>query len=339
MPSLTVQHGTGTAESGVPRGRSDPPEPPEPLELSESPVRPVSSAGKVGAPGKVVATGLDLILDRLDEAAAAEADANRAHARSGAALAAVVRLARANPHLYLRPAGLGQKDALELAEDAAAFDAGLRLHLSSGQVRTRAHDAQTLHDRLPRLNAVFTAGGTTLAHVRSALELVTGWTDDTNVDVFDAQAAATAVALTPAQFRVRARRLKEKLLAEPAEARHVRAFADRRVVVEPDDDGMAWLHLLLSAPDAVRIAARLNATARAEQKKTPHDQPGWRSRDQHRADLAAGWLAGDGTLNRTGFGRRSVFTRTGFPGRDSDGIPTRIRSVFGSRSRSGFSAD
>ncbi len=238
---------------------------------------------------------LDLIVGRLDEAAAAESDANRAHARSWAALAELMRLARANPHLYLRPAGLAQKDVLELAEDAAAFDAGLRLHLPAGQVRGRAHQAQTLEDRLPRLRAVFAAGGTTVAHVAAALDLVVGWMDDAAVQVFDAQIAQTAVTLTPVQFRTRARRLKEKLLIEPAEARHARAFADRRVVVEPADDGMAWLHALVSAPDAVRIAARLNATARAEQKKTKHDEPGWRSRDQLRADLAVAWLAGDGT--------------------------------------------
>jgi hypothetical protein len=246
-------------------------------------------------PGKVVATGLDLIVDRLDEAAAAQADANRAHARNWAALAEVMRLARANPHLYLRPAGLAERDVLELAQDAAAFDAGLRLHLTSGQVRGRAHQAQTLEDRLPRLQAVFAAGGTSLAHVSAALEYTTGWMDDRAVQIFDIQVAETAVTLTPAQFRSRARRLKEKLLSEPAEDRHARAYADRRVVVEPADDGMAWLHALVSAPDAVRIAARLNATARAEQKKTKHDEPGWRSRDQLRADLAVAWLAGDGT--------------------------------------------
>ncbi|MGO4690105.1 DUF222 domain-containing protein [Glaciibacter sp. 2TAF33] len=238
---------------------------------------------------------MDLILDLLDEAAGAEADANRAHARSRTALAEVMRLARANPHLYLRPAGLAQKDVLALAEDAAAFDAGLRLHLTAGQIRVRAHQAQALQDHLPRLGAVFAAGGTTLAHVVTALELVAGWMDDAAVGVFDTRVAEIAGTLTPAQFRARTRRLKEQLLTEPAETRHTRAFEDRRVVVEPADDGMAWLHAFVSAPDAVRIIARLNATARAEQKKTKHDEPGWRSRDQIRADLAVAWLAGDGT--------------------------------------------
>jgi len=234
-------------------------------------------------------------MERLEASVTAEAEANRAHARSWAALAELMRLARANPHVYLRPAGLAQHDVLELAEDAAAFDAGLRLHLSTGQVRSRARQAQTLEDRLPRLRAVFAAGRTSVAHVSAALDLLVGWSDEKAVTVFDTQLAEIAPTLTPAQFRARARRLKEKLLTEPAETRHARAFAHRRVVVEAADHGMAWIHILAAAPDVVRITARLNATARAEQKKTKRGEPGWRSRDQHRADLAVGWLAGDDT--------------------------------------------
>ncbi len=206
-----------------------------------------------------------------------------------------MRLARANPHLYLRPAGMAENDALWFAEESAAFDAGLRLNLTSGQVRSRAHRAQTLEDRLPRLGAAFAEGKTTVAHVMTAVELIAGWTDDSAVAIFDVQVAESAVTQTTSQFRARSHRLKAKLLTEPAEIRHARAFDQRRVVVESADDGMAWLNILISAPDAVRIAARLNATARGEQKKTKRTDQGWRSRDQHRADLAVAWLAGDGT--------------------------------------------
>jgi hypothetical protein len=41
-------------------------------------------------------------------------------------------------------------------------------------------------------------------------------------------------------------------------------------------------------------------------------------------------------VNRTGFDGASVFTRTGFPGRVSDGNPLRIPAGFGSQSRSEF---
>ena len=245
--------------------------------------------------GNVVATGFDLIVDRLDEARAAQADANRAHARQWSALAELMRLARANPHIFLRPAGLAQNDVLALAEEAAAFDAGLRLRLSAGQVRSLAHRAQVLEDRMPRLRAAFAAGDTSAGHVDSALSLVVGWMDDEAVTVFDEELVEAASTLSPQAFRNRARRLKEKLFHEPPEVRHARAFAERRVAIEPVEDGMAWIHALVSAPDAVRIISRLNATGRATQKKTKIGEPGWRSRDQIRADLAVAWLAGDST--------------------------------------------
>ena len=245
--------------------------------------------------GTAVATGLDLIVDRLDEATAAQADANRAHARQWTALAELMRLARANPQVYLRSEGMARADALEMAEDTAAYDAGLRLQLSANQVRSIAHDAQVLEDRLPALHAEFVAGLTTVGHVSAAVDLVAGWTDDAALHTFDGQLAACASTTTIAAFRGRARRLRERLLHESAEDRHAKAFADRRVWIERADDGMAFIHALVAAPDAVRIIERLNATARAEQKKTRSGEPGWRSRDQLRADLAVGWLAGDGT--------------------------------------------
>jgi hypothetical protein len=150
-----------------------------------------------------------------------------------------------------------------------------------------------LEDRLPALRSAFVAGLTTVGHVIAAVDLVAGWTDDAALRTFDEQLVAVASTTTVSAFRARARRLKERLLHESPEDRHIRAFADRRVWIERADDGMAFIHAFVAAPDAIRIIQRLNATARAEQKKTRSVEPGWRSRDQIRADLAVGWLAGD----------------------------------------------
>ncbi|GAA1762855.1 HNH endonuclease signature motif containing protein [Agromyces humatus] len=246
-------------------------------------------------PGTTVATGLDLILDRIHDVDGAQTEINRAHARQWGALAELMRLARANPHVYLRAEGMARADALRFAEDAAAFDVGLRLRLSTNRVRSIAHSAQVLEDRLPTLHAAFAAGHTTVDHVTAAVDLVMGWHDDAALPEFDEKLAAAASNSTASSFRLRARRLKQRLLREPAEVRHARAFADRRVWVEPTDDGMTFIHALVAAPDAVRIIQRLNATARAEQQKSRRGEAGWRSRDQIRADLAVAWLAGDGT--------------------------------------------
>lgn len=237
----------------------------------------------------------DLIAEQLTDAVAATTTTNQGQARLWASLAELMRLARSHPEVYLRPAGIAHPDIIALAQDAAAFDAGLRLNLSTGQVRTLAHQGQTLAEQLPQLHAAFTAGATSVGHVTAALELITGWTDPAGIARFDELLAGPAETLTVTAFRAKARRVKEKLFAEPAEARHARAFAARRVWVEKADDGMAWINIHTDAADAVRIIARLNATARAEQKKAPIGTPGWRSRDQIRTDLAVAWLAGDGT--------------------------------------------
>jgi hypothetical protein len=109
--------------------------------------------------------------------------------------------------------------------------------------------------------------------------------------------------LSPSQFDRKVRTARERLDPDSITARHERGVADRSLTLTPGRDGMCSLNAYLPAADGYAIHNRITA------------------------------------LNRTGFGRRSVFTRTGFPGRDSDGNATRIRSVFGSRSRSGFSAD
>ncbi|MCY7289750.1 MAG: hypothetical protein LH624_16270, partial [Cryobacterium sp.] len=56
--------------------------------------------------------------------------------------------------------------------------------------------------------------------------------------------------------------LTDRLRAEPPELRHARAVVDRRVVLEPAPDGMAWIHAYLSAPDAMLIKRRLDLTAK-----------------------------------------------------------------------------
>lgn len=268
------------------------------LDVSHIPARTahqVRSGEPAQPPATIVASGIDLMVERIDEAVDAQTAAHRANARLWTSLAELMRLARANPQVYLRPAGLGQRDALELAQDTAAFDAGLRLRLSAAHVRDLAYRAQVLEDRMPQLNAAFAAGTTSPGHVSAAVDLVAGWTDDRAVRRFDEQLAEPATTMTTTAFRARARRLKEQLLPERPETRHARAFAGRRVWLERVDDGMAWIHALVAAPDAVRIVARLNATARAEQKKTSTLDSNWRTRDQIRADLFASWLAGDGT--------------------------------------------
>ena len=108
--------------------------------------------------------------------------------------------------------------------------------------------------------------------------------------------------MTPGAFRQKARRLAERLRAEPSELRHTRALSERRVAFEYVADGMAWIHAFVPAAEAVCIKRLLDAEAKKVAKKEakisakagmacgPH-----RTRDQIRADRFVDILARKGT--------------------------------------------
>ena len=82
-------------------------------------------------------------------------------------------------------------------------------------------------------------------------------------------------------FRRKLRALVETIRAVTLEERHARALQGRRVVLEPADDGMAWLHAYLPAVEAHAIFSRVTAQA-----KVLAAQPGeTRTLDQLRADV------------------------------------------------------
>jgi hypothetical protein len=255
--------------------------------------------------GPVSVTPTQAVGFSIGAAANAQYAGNRAMAAQLAALAEVVQTSRRNPSVYLWPGALSEPDAVELAERAAATDAGMQLQpqLSTAVVRNRAYEGQTLIDSLPQLWALFRAGLTSYAHAAAAVQHLAGLTDPAAIAHYDTILAGAAASLTPAAFRRQARTLQERLLAEPAEARHDKAMAVRRVYMEPAEDGMAWLHLYLSAEDAIRITERLTQTARNIHRTEAADHRrgasgvafGRRTQMQIRADLAVAWLAGDGT--------------------------------------------
>lgn len=253
----------------------------------------------------VAASPLESVGFAIDDALEAQYAGNRAMAAQLAALATVLDTARRNLAVYLLPGGLLEPDAVELAARAAALDAGLQLNLTANQVRTRAYEGTLLQEQLPAFWQQFRLGLASYAHAQAAVQFANGLTDPGSVAAYDAALASEAATLAPGAFRTKARTLQQRLLAEPPAARNARALTERRVWVEPAEDGMAWLHALISAPDAIRIKARLNSTARNVEKKAKTadrinreagtNRAARRTRPQIRADLAVGWLAGDGT--------------------------------------------
>ncbi|WP_400993484.1 DUF222 domain-containing protein [Agromyces sp. GXQ0307] len=111
------------------------------------------------------------------------------------------------------------------------------------------------------------AGEVAPTQVRSVLELTRGLPAEAanSVESVALEAAAAAVSegvvSTNADVRRRMRRARERLHPEPLVDRRARAAAERRVTVEPDDDGMAWLGLFIEAERAIAIEHRLEVLA------------------------------------------------------------------------------
>jgi hypothetical protein len=93
---------------------------------------------------------------------------------------------------------------------------------------------------------------------------------------------ALAEMLPDGTFRRRLQHLIDTIRATTLEKRHAEALDARRVVVEPADDGMAWLHAYMPAVEAHAIHGRVTAMAKALLTDGAEDD---RTLDQRRADV------------------------------------------------------
>lgn len=123
-------------------------------------------------------------------------------------------------------------------------------------------DACRLSRDLPCTLDALAEGSIGVPHVRSLLEVASSLPAE-RVAAFEAAALERAPRETPSAFRRHIRRLRERLHPEPSTARRERAREERRVCVEPAEDGMAWLSLYLEAERGVAIMAHLDAVADA----------------------------------------------------------------------------
>ena len=259
----------------------------------------------IGAPSVEHPTAA-AVLDRLfQEAEGTQTLVNLSAASMVFAIGEAVDLARRYPGLYLRadvgPGG-PSRDDIDFAVRGAVFDLAHRLRL--GESAVHAHEAEVLSTTLPRVATLFRSGLIGTAQVRAAVQCATGVPEEM-LDRYDERIAALASRMSPQTFARACRRLHDRLAVDTLQERHDRAAAERRIVLEPCDDGMAWLHAYLPAVDAIRIDARLSATAtrlrNAGSRADDSDETATdmraetRTKAQLRADVFVSWAAGDGT--------------------------------------------
>lgn len=141
--------------------------------------------------------------------------------------------------------------------------------------------------RHPATLDALAAGAISLPQARSIFDALIGLPAEA-ADALEAAALERAPQQTNAALRRRLRTLRERLHPEPFDIRHRAALLDRRVVLEPAPDGMAWLSLHLQAERAHAIRDRLDrladAPADADGATSPTDP---RSHAQRVLDTAA----------------------------------------------------
>jgi hypothetical protein len=134
-------------------------------------------------------------------------------------------------------------------------------------------------------HAALAAGEVSLQHVRDLIDTAAVVPAD-RVAEFEQEAIGKACRMTPVGFRKALQRMRHRYDPVPLEVRKGRAVEERRLIVEPVDDGMAWVNLLCAAEHATAIAARVRAITGT------HAVGDARTMAQREADCAVALLIG-----------------------------------------------
>lgn len=215
----------------------------------------------------------------------------RSTARAWASIVRTLDEAREHHELFV-DAPMLRGDATEVAERAAIADLAVRLSMSEQTVRTHDHTARTLMRCSPVVWSRFADGATAVANARECAARLA----DLPAAVWPAFEAAVLplLGLAPAAFTRRVRRIAARLHDDPDRVQLARE--QRRVIVEQNGDGTAWLFALLPDHVAARAMTALDhaafglLTAPGETRTIP----------QLRADVLGEWLAGGGISHSGG---------------------------------------
>jgi hypothetical protein len=120
-------------------------------------------------------------------------------------------------------------------------------------------DATALTIDLPRAHTALATGEISVQHARDLIDAAAAVPAD-RIAEFEQEAVGKAARMTPVGFRKALHRMQHRYDPLPFEVRKRRAVEERRLVVEPVADGMAWINLYCAAEHAIAIAARIGAT-------------------------------------------------------------------------------
>lgn len=128
-------------------------------------------------------------------------------------------------------------------------------------------DSAVLMSRLPATLAALREGVISLRHARVIVDQVSTLDDDTTLTLEQA-ALPYAKSLTVSKFSQKARILRERIDADSITERRTKSARDRRVEYLPARDGMAWLNLYTTAPEATALYTAIRSAAMSRQATT-----------------------------------------------------------------------
>lgn len=223
--------------------------------------------------------------ERLADALDRIADLERAIRVAQAEQLSWVHAAFAEMRVVEEHPARSERENREWAERSLAAELATTITVHERTAHRMMRDAAALAERLPATRNAFAAGDVALRHVRDLVDAAETVGDD-RLAAFEAEALERAVRMTPVAFRRALGRIRHRYELVPLQERKRLALAERRLVVEPADDGMAWVSLFCAAEHAVAIAARVTSLTRRRAKGDDRTKP------QREADCAAALLLG-----------------------------------------------
>ena len=217
----------------------------------------------------------------LDVVAKLEAEIRAAQAEQLRQVSLVHRLM----HAIESQPSRNPRDDEEFVRRSTVAELATTLRIHERTASRLVADADALADGFAETHAALAVGDIAVQHLRELLD-VAGSLPRESRSEFEAAALEKAGRMTPSAFRLAARRLRERMHPRALEERHAHARDERRIALESDADGMAWLHLYLEAERAFAIVARVEQLA-------AHTGTGdTRTRPQREVDSAVALLLG-----------------------------------------------
>lgn len=230
----------------------------------------------------------------LDEIAMLEVERTRIESKIARRALDFCDLRRRESELALDPR-IGKLEA-----SFAADELSLVLRQPAMTVQSRVAEARRVRGLLPLTWAAWAGGRIDQVRIRLIADAVDKLDGNHSIIELDYRVVDYAAGHTVAQLKSWLNRFVAH--NEPDRERAGSAFERRSIYLDPDEDGMTWLHALIHTTDAVRIDSLLTGLV----KQTPADGCALGQHctlQQRRADLFAGILLGRVDLAGSATGR------------------------------------